>query len=115
MSSHIFRRTFFRSLLGMAAAPLAARAGGPGRFTPDGQPVPLQTMSVRLRIGAGTVTAIHRRWRKEDVPLCRLCDRCSAVNGECLIATAENVPASRTWNYSTVGKTVQPPEPEPEN
>lgn len=72
---HIFRRSFFRSLLGLVAAPLAAR-GAKGR----GQPVPLHTSICTDTVGKVPVSSITRVWAPGDTRRCSLCPECSATH-----------------------------------
>ena len=73
------------------------------------QPRPVVHSSVRERHADGTwSTSIARLFRPEDVPHCRLCDRCMAdpSTGLCLIVAPAMVPPADVPLYSTAGKRV---------
>lgn len=72
--NHIFRRSFFRSLLGLAAAPL-----GVARTKRGGQPVPKDVIVSYMKLPDGRIiTAIARLWNPGDRERCRLCKVCRA-------------------------------------
>jgi len=112
MSHRIARRSLLRSLLGGVCAPFLARPRAqaepgepPGRFTADGQPLPLEYFVAQLR--TTPATAIYRRWRPEDVPLCKLCPAgCSAVENQCMVIVSERVAFADARLYSTAHVTM---------
>lgn len=81
-------------------------AGSPGRVAPATvpmQPEPLLTRATTLEYGGVAMTAILREWAPGDPERCRLCTRCRAYGGRCLVLVAGRIPRSAAPLLSTVG------------
>jgi hypothetical protein len=63
-------------------------APDPARY----QPRPLHVLAATVTVGGKSATALTRVWHPGDVPLCRLCNQCTAAGGACLGVTFRDVP-----------------------
>jgi hypothetical protein len=76
------------------------------------QPFPTHTRPAHLRVAGRVVTSIARTWREgESGPggTCRLCDRCTARDGLCVITYVGYVAPASCPLFSTVGMHRQRP------
>lgn len=67
------------------------------------QPRPVETLVCHFKTAAGVVTAIARRWAAGDEQRCRLCPRCHARAGLCLVQVRGAVGRDEAEMYSVVG------------
>lgn len=112
MSIPLPRRSLLRSLAGLLAVPFLPR-GTDTKPAGGGQPAPVRAQVAYLDVGGRSVTAISRTWRNGDESRCRLCDRCFAVNGQCLNVFSVFIPKKDARLFSAAGASIQPPPPQP--
>lgn len=79
------------------------------------QPRPVTTLTARLKVFRWTVTAVYRAWRPGDAARCRLCRKCAAHDGGCLLVFGRDVadseaPLVSTWDL-TPGDPARPERP----
>ena len=55
------------------------------------QPEPILTRVARMLVGGRWVSVVARQWLYGDPARCKLCPRCSAFGGECLLMVAARV------------------------
>lgn len=69
------------------------------------QPRPTDTKVCHLPVPGGYVTAIRRKWPKDAVGQCRLCQLCTAYNGgrECLVQFEAYIPEADAPLFSDAG------------
>jgi hypothetical protein len=105
------RRGFNKAMVVLPFAPVAPASADATPARDHGfRPFPVETMSARLHVLGGTVTAIDRRWAKGQSKHCRLCASCSAVNDHCLVITDVVIPEGGFHLHSTIGTDYQGPK-----